>query len=144
MGAPLKVKYPAGGEEEVPAARVLRAPATTRGLHYQPGQLVLVDYKGVFLPGKVLPPGRQVRLPSASRARAPRATRSSPPPAHPPPLSRPLIQRLTLHADALPTPYRTGSGSDRPYGSEQAQPAVRAQPLIQYFTSARCVPEDST
>jgi Agenet domain len=48
-----KVKFAAGGEEEVAADRVLREPGSVKGLHYQPGQLVLVDYKGVFVPGKV-------------------------------------------------------------------------------------------
>jgi hypothetical protein len=59
--AGVKVKFASGGEEEVPADRVLREPATTKGLHYQPGQLVLVEYKGglvefigVWLPAKVL------------------------------------------------------------------------------------------
>ncbi len=50
----IKVKYAAGGEEELPADHVLREPTSTRGQHYQPGQLVLIDYKGVFVPGKVL------------------------------------------------------------------------------------------
>jgi hypothetical protein len=59
--AGVKVKLASGGEEEVPADRVLREPATTKGLHYQPGQLVLVEYKGglvefigIWLPAKVL------------------------------------------------------------------------------------------
>jgi hypothetical protein len=49
----VKVKFAAGGEEEVAADRVLRAPEG-KGQPYQPGQLVLVDYKGVFVPAKVL------------------------------------------------------------------------------------------
>jgi Agenet domain len=49
----VKVKFAAGGEEDLPADRILRAPASTKGQHYLPGQLVLVDYKGVFVPGKV-------------------------------------------------------------------------------------------
>jgi hypothetical protein len=50
----LKVKFAAGGEEEVPADRVLREPASLKGLHYVPGQLVVVEYKGVYVPAKVL------------------------------------------------------------------------------------------
>jgi hypothetical protein len=50
----VKVKFTAGGEEDVPEGHVLRGPESTRGLHYQPAQLVLIDYKGVFVPGKVL------------------------------------------------------------------------------------------
>jgi hypothetical protein len=50
----VKVKFAHGGEEEVPADRIVREPATTKGLVYQPGQLVLVDYKGIFVPAKVL------------------------------------------------------------------------------------------
>ena len=50
----VKVKFAAGGEEDVDAGRILREPTSTKGLHYQPAQLVLVDYKGVFVPGKVL------------------------------------------------------------------------------------------
>lgn len=49
-----KVKYAAGGEEDVAADRVLREPTSAKGLRYQPGQLVLVEYKGVWVPGKVL------------------------------------------------------------------------------------------
>jgi hypothetical protein len=50
------VKYASGSEEEVPADRVVRGPGSTRGLRYQPGQLVLVEYKGVFVPAKVIRP----------------------------------------------------------------------------------------
>src|SRR6185437_14271855 len=50
----IKVKYASGGEEELPSDHVLREPTSTRGQHYQPGQLVLIDYKGVYVPGKVL------------------------------------------------------------------------------------------
>jgi hypothetical protein len=49
----LKVKF-GTVEEEVPADRVLREPASLKGLRYQVGQPVLVGYKGVFVPGKVV------------------------------------------------------------------------------------------
>jgi hypothetical protein len=52
----VKVKFASGGEEDVEIERVLREPAATKSLPYQPGQLVLVDYKGVFVPAKVLKP----------------------------------------------------------------------------------------
>jgi hypothetical protein len=48
-----KVKF-ATGEEEVPADKLLREPASLKGLHYQVGQLVLVHYKGVYVAAKVL------------------------------------------------------------------------------------------
>jgi hypothetical protein len=47
-----KVKFGAV-EEEVAADRVLREPGAVKGLRYQVGQLVLVGYKGVYVPGKV-------------------------------------------------------------------------------------------
>jgi hypothetical protein len=53
-GGSFKVKFTSGGEEDVAADRILREPASTKGLRYQPNQLVLVDYKGVYVPGKVL------------------------------------------------------------------------------------------
>jgi hypothetical protein len=53
-GGAFKVKFAGGAEEEVPADRFLREPASLRGLHYQIGQLVLVGYKGVYVPAKVL------------------------------------------------------------------------------------------
>jgi hypothetical protein len=49
-----KVKFAAGGEEDVPDARVIREPGPLNGARYVPGQLVLVEYKGVYVPGKVL------------------------------------------------------------------------------------------
>jgi hypothetical protein len=49
-----KVKFGGGAEEEIPADRILREPASTKGLRYQPGQLVLVGYKGVYVPAKVI------------------------------------------------------------------------------------------
>jgi hypothetical protein len=49
-----KIKFASGGEDEVPLDRIVREPATTKGLHYQVAQLVLVDFKGVWMPGKVL------------------------------------------------------------------------------------------
>src|SRR5262249_14852670 len=49
-----KVKFTGGGEEDVPVDRILRAPESMKGLHYQPNQLVVVDFKGVFEPGKVI------------------------------------------------------------------------------------------
>lgn len=52
-GAGFKVKF-GNAEEEVPADRVLREPTSVKGLRYQVGQLVLVGYKGVFVPAKVL------------------------------------------------------------------------------------------
>ena len=52
-GANAKVKFATGGEEEVPLDHVLREPGV-KGLRYQVGQLVLVDFKGVWVPGKVL------------------------------------------------------------------------------------------
>jgi len=48
-----KVKF-ATGEEEVPGDKLLREPASLKGLHYQVGQLVLVHYKGVYVAAKVL------------------------------------------------------------------------------------------
>ncbi|APR77355.1 Hypothetical protein A7982_02702 [Minicystis rosea] len=53
-GGGFKVKFGAGGEEEIPADRVLREPASLKGLRYQVGQQVLVHYKGVFVAGKVI------------------------------------------------------------------------------------------
>ena len=52
-GGSFKVKF-GNAEEEVPADRVLREPTSVKGLRYQVGQLVLVGYKGVFVPAKVL------------------------------------------------------------------------------------------
>jgi hypothetical protein len=50
-----KVKIKIGStEEEVPADHVLREPTSSKGLAYKVGQLVLVQYKGVFVPAKVL------------------------------------------------------------------------------------------
>jgi hypothetical protein len=49
-----KVKYASGGEEDVAADRIVRSPGSTKGLLYQSGQLVLIDYKGIYVPGKVL------------------------------------------------------------------------------------------
>ena len=54
MTGSAKVKFAAGGEEEISAERILREPGPIKGLRYQVGQLVLIDYKGVFVPGKVL------------------------------------------------------------------------------------------
>jgi hypothetical protein len=48
-----KVKFATGGEDEVALDRIVREPAA-KGLHYQPAQPVLVDFKGVWMPGKVL------------------------------------------------------------------------------------------
>jgi hypothetical protein len=55
-GGAWKVKFEGagGGEEEVAADRVLRQPTSLKGLHFQPNQPVLVEYKGVFVGGKVL------------------------------------------------------------------------------------------
>jgi len=49
-----KVKLGGGAEEELPADHVLREPASLKGLRYQVGQLVVVHYKGVYVPAKVL------------------------------------------------------------------------------------------
>ena len=54
-GSTFKVKF-ASGEEDVPADKILREPVSLRGLRYQPGQLVLVNYKGVYVAAKVLKP----------------------------------------------------------------------------------------
>jgi hypothetical protein len=53
-GTSAKIKFATGGEEEVPLDRVLREPGSVQGLRYQVAQLVLVDFKGVWVPGKVL------------------------------------------------------------------------------------------
>lgn len=53
-GTGFKVKFAGGVEEEIAADRVLREPTSVKGLRYQVGQLVLVGYKGVFVPAKVL------------------------------------------------------------------------------------------
>lgn len=53
-GGKIKLKIGAA-EEEWPADHVLREPASTKGLPpYKVGQLVVVAYKGVFVPAKVL------------------------------------------------------------------------------------------
>lgn len=58
-----KVKFASGGEEEIPADRIVRDPGSLKGLHFQPAQLVLVDYKGVWVPGKVLrPEGKDYKI----------------------------------------------------------------------------------
>ena len=49
-----KIKFASGGEDEVALDHIVREPASAKGLHYQPAQLVLVDFKGVWVPGKVL------------------------------------------------------------------------------------------
>ena len=49
----LKVKFAGGAEQEVAADRVLREPASLKGLRYHAGQAVLVSYKGVYVPGKI-------------------------------------------------------------------------------------------
>ncbi len=49
----VKVKFADGSEEEALMRRVLRDPGALKGLRFQPGQLVLIDYKGVWVPGKV-------------------------------------------------------------------------------------------
>jgi hypothetical protein len=54
LGPAIKVKFAGGGEGAEGLDRVLREPASLKGLHYQPGQLVLVEYKGIYVPAKVL------------------------------------------------------------------------------------------
>lgn len=53
-GTGFKVKFAGGGEEEIAADKILREPTSTKGLRYQVGQQVLVGYKGVYVPGKVI------------------------------------------------------------------------------------------
>jgi hypothetical protein len=54
LGPAIKVKFAGGGEGAEGPDRVLREPASLKGLHYQPQQLVLVEYKGIYVPAKVL------------------------------------------------------------------------------------------
>lgn len=55
-GGAFKVKFGASGEEEVAVDRIVREPASLKGLRYQPGQPVLVHYKGLYVAAKVLRP----------------------------------------------------------------------------------------
>jgi hypothetical protein len=54
VGPTIKVKFAGGGDGIEPPDHVLREPASLKGLHYQPQQLVLVEYKGIYVPGKVV------------------------------------------------------------------------------------------
>jgi len=49
-----KIKYEGGGEDEVAADRVQRLGALAKGARYAANQLVMVEWHGVFTPGKVL------------------------------------------------------------------------------------------
>ena len=51
-----KVRYDGagGGEEEVAADRVVRQPTSMKGIRYAPNQLVLVEWHGLFVGGKVV------------------------------------------------------------------------------------------
>jgi hypothetical protein len=49
-----KIKYEGGGEDEVAADRVQRLGALAKGTRYAANQLVMVEWHGVFTPGKVL------------------------------------------------------------------------------------------
>lgn len=53
-GSVIKVKFPNGTEEDVAAERVLRGPASVKGLKYKAGQAVVVSYKGMFLAATVV------------------------------------------------------------------------------------------
>jgi hypothetical protein len=49
-----KVKYEGGNEDEVSSDRVQRLGALAKGARYNANQLVMVEWHGVFVPGKVL------------------------------------------------------------------------------------------
>jgi hypothetical protein len=52
----VKVKYPSGGDGVASMDRVVREPGSLRGIQYAAGQLVLVEYKGIYVAAKVLRP----------------------------------------------------------------------------------------
>jgi hypothetical protein len=54
--AGIKVKFASGGEATESPDHVLREPASLKGIQYTAGQLVLVEYKGVYVPARVLRP----------------------------------------------------------------------------------------